>query len=676
MLKRETMIEVSPGALVDGVPRITLARAMVLRAPSATFPSHTLDANFAVQLEIGPKKGAAVATGLITRFEGIAFPKTLWPLTEQICHKLTGRSFYRYSTAFPGSLWLVVEELCRKLAGSHLDRNAEQLLREVAREAALGLEEQNHTKLSLRLASIITQNRKPGVRLRSWLNLSFNLRERVLYEGLTQILQVFSTALRQLTEEPLSAFNSQSGVQQRSEQWPESSEHWLDSIEHSCCFPEAPLPSYQGKPANIFPDAAFLQSHPKDATKGHLLEREALAHGLAVLRFPNGSFIASDRNGRRLNFKWSRSPVTSAVALALCCHKDATRSRLRRCALPVPRGRTFAGGDYKRAAAYVKSNIGYPVVLKPAAGLRGVGVISNIGDESELQTAFQLHAQSELGGDDFVVEQHVQGEDYRIVVIGMQVVSAIRRIPASVCGDGLHTVMDLILAKNKIRTLNPHLRRRLINFDQATFHMLGQSGLTLESVPAKDQWVQLATSNNISRGGDSIEVVDELHSSISEAAVRAVAAIPGLGFCGLDILLEDHTKPIHDQAAVIIELNAHGAIGTGQYPMWGTPRNVARHFLLYCAEREGLVLSDFPAERLSVKFQVRGKVTGVGYRRWFRHKAKEYGLTGLISTTNRTTLQGSLDGETAPVAALMNAAVRGPRRAIPYWVSIEHVAPV
>jgi hypothetical protein len=261
MLKRETMIEVSPGALVDGVPRITLARAMVLRAPSATFPSHTLDANFAVQLEIGPKKGAAVATGLITRFEGIAFPKTLWPLTEQLCHKLTGRSLYRYSTAFPGSLWLVVEELCRKLAGSHLDRNSEQLLREVAAEAALALEEQNHTKLSMRLASIIMQDRKPSARFCRWLTLSFNLRERVLHEGLTHILEVFSTALRRLIEEPVSAnFNSQSCSQQHSEQWLDSSEQWLDCIEGSCCFPEPSLPSYQGKLANIYVDAPFLQS--------------------------------------------------------------------------------------------------------------------------------------------------------------------------------------------------------------------------------------------------------------------------------------------------------------------------------------------------------------------------------------------------------------------------------
>jgi acylphosphatase len=139
------------------------------------------------------------------------------------------------------------------------------------------------------------------------------------------------------------------------------------------------------------------------------------------------------------------------------------------------------------------------------------------------------------------------------------------------------------------------------------------------------------------------------------------------------MILADHRRPLSDQRAAIIELNAHGAIGTGQYPMWGTPRNVARQFLLYCAEREGLELSAAAAERLSVKLRIEGRVTGVGYRRWFERQAVEFGLTGQIANVGRSTVEARLEGDTAPVAALINAAVRGPRRATPYWVSVEHI---
>jgi acylphosphatase len=66
-------------------------------------------------------------------------------------------------------------------------------------------------------------------------------------------------------------------------------------------------------------------------------------------------------------------------------------------------------------------------------------------------------------------------------------------------------------------------------------------------------------------------------------------------------------------------------------------------------------------------------VTGVGYRRWFRRKAAEFGLKCWVAEVDRTTVEATLDGDTAPVAALVNAAVRGPRAAIPYWVSVKHV---
>jgi acylphosphatase len=71
--------------------------------------------------------------------------------------------------------------------------------------------------------------------------------------------------------------------------------------------------------------------------------------------------------------------------------------------------------------------------------------------------------------------------------------------------------------------------------------------------------------------------------------------------------------------------------------------------------------------------QIRGKVTRVGYRRWFSRKAKEFGLTGWVANIDRSTIAAALEGEAAPVAALVNAAVRGPVKAIPYWVDVRHV---
>ena len=48
---------------------------------------------------------------------------------------------------------------------------------------------------------------------------------------------------------------------------------------------------------------------------------------------------------------------------------------------------------------------------------------------------------------------------------------------------------------------------------------LKEQGLTVDSIPAKDQLVQLRANSNISTGGDSIDMTDEMHASYKEIAV-------------------------------------------------------------------------------------------------------------------------------------------------------------
>src|SRR5699024_11011534 len=135
-------------------------------------------------------------------------------------------------------------------------------------------------------------------------------------------------------------------------------------------------------------------------------------------------------------------------------HKEGTRMQLQRAGLPVPQGRTFSNGDFSTAKLFAE-RIGYPVVVKPAMGVRGIGVVAGIQNEGELDAAFDILASSKLGKQDFIVEKHINGRDYRIVVVGDQVIAAIQREPASVFGNGESTVAELLLNKNIARKRNP-----------------------------------------------------------------------------------------------------------------------------------------------------------------------------------------------------------------------------
>lgn len=451
-------------------------------------------------------------------------------------------------------------------------------------------------------------------------------------------------------------------------------ERVLRRVINLVAFPAPPAPTHNGQPSTSYDEVPYLKPLGSNGTKGHLLEREALMLGLRTVRFSKGAFLATDGVHPPLIFKWSRTPRSSAVALALCTHKEATRMRLSRAGVPVPRGRTFAHGDFESAKAFA-SRIGYPVVVKPAMGVRGIGVVANIRDEEELQAAFDQLVSSRLGKGDFILEKHIPGRDYRIVVVGDKVIAAIMREPASVEGDGEHTVAELMVNKNVFRHLNPHLWGRPIKYGTAARYQLSRAGLTLTSVPEPGRKVVLSNTCSLSQGGDSVDVLDELHPSIKEACIRAVKAVPGLWFCGIDFLLEDHTRPLSEQAAGICELNAHAAIGNCEYPLYGTPRQVARTVLHECVEHFGLQVNEKPADYLSLKLTIRGKVTRVGYRAWLRRHARAFGLTGWVRNVDEQTVEAVIVGDAVPASTLAAAAVLGPRRARPTSVETEHIPP-
>ena len=57
----------------------------------------------------------------------------------------------------------------------------------------------------------------------------------------------------------------------------------------------------------------------------------------------------------------------------------------------------------------------------------------------------------------------------------------------------------------------------------------------MDSIPAKDQLIQLRANSNISTGGDSIDMTDEMHASYKEIAGISKAQW-GRKFVGGDLI--------------------------------------------------------------------------------------------------------------------------------------------
>lgn len=268
--------------------------------------------------------------------------------------------------------------------------------------------------------------------------------------------------------------------------------------------------------------------------------------------------------------------ATSNIAVDIASNKNLTNQLLQGVGIPVPRGLTV---DEVDEAVQAAQRIGYPVVVKPLDGNHGRGVRINLRNEAEVRENFPVAYEESRAGR-VMVESYVRGRDHRILVVNGKLIACAERMPAHVRGDGLHTIGQLIDITNSDprRGIGHEKVLTRISVDDAVLALLAKSGQTLDSAPEPGRFVQLRLTGNMSTGGTSIDRTDEIHPDNIEIAEQAALVI-GLDVAGIDMIVEDITKPLKDQGGAICEVNAGPGFRMHTHPTEGHPRDVARPVL-------------------------------------------------------------------------------------------------
>ncbi|WP_042143737.1 ATP-grasp domain-containing protein [Paucisalibacillus sp. EB02] len=282
-------------------------------------------------------------------------------------------------------------------------------------------------------------------------------------------------------------------------------------------------------------------------------------------------------NGEKEHFfTVARGDRVPKEAIKICIHKDLTKEYLEKHNIPIPKGNVFTKASADTEIIEYASNIlGYPVVIKPVNGTGGHGVIANIRDEKEFVSALE-YVRYDLNYSDIIVERFFKGEDYRLYVIDNNVIGAFKKIPANVIGDGIRSIRELLQFKNGERDSIPAFHNRLIKVDKETTRLLEEKGYTLDTVPKDGEQVFLKTKNNVSSGGDPIDVTDLLTDELKQIAIDACNAIPGLVQGGVDMIVDESLKN-----GVILEVNSRPHITSHLFPMQGKGRDIPKAVIDY-----------------------------------------------------------------------------------------------
>lgn len=295
----------------------------------------------------------------------------------------------------------------------------------------------------------------------------------------------------------------------------------------------------------------------------------AIARGIPYRRLTQGSMVQFGWGSRQRRIQAAETDMTSAVAESIAQDKELTKDLLHAAGVPVPQGRSVRSAE---EAWEVAQRIDAPVVVKPRDGNQGKGVAVRIRTREEIFAAYEVASDISR---DVIVERYIPGHDFRLLVVGNQLVAAARRDPPQVTGDGVHTVRELVEEVNRDPRRGEGHATSLtkIRFDDIALATLAKQGLQADSVPAKGTRVILRNNANLSTGGSATDVTDDVHPELAAQAVAA-ARMVGLDICGVDAVCETVLKPFEEQAGGIVEVNAAPGLRMHLQPSYGKGRAV------------------------------------------------------------------------------------------------------
>ncbi|HJO92170.1 MAG TPA: cyanophycin synthetase [Victivallales bacterium] len=298
---------------------------------------------------------------------------------------------------------------------------------------------------------------------------------------------------------------------------------------------------------------------------------EAVSRGIPYVRLNTNSFVQLGYGKYQKHIQASMTSETSAIGVEIADEKAWTKEILKNACIPVPDGEVVFSWD---EAQEIAEDIGYPVVVKPEIGNHGRGITVNINDVRALGKAFDS---AKAICKTVIVEQFLEGDDYRMLVIDGNLIAAAHRVPPHVVGDGKSTIQELIddVNQDSRRGFGHENVLTKITVDEMTLRLLKRKKFKLNDILRNDETLYLKSTANLSQGGTAVDVTDIVHPEIRLMAIRT-ANIVGMDIIGIDFLAEDITKPISEQRCGIVEVNAAPGLRMHLQPSEGKPRNVAK----------------------------------------------------------------------------------------------------
>jgi cyanophycin synthetase len=302
-----------------------------------------------------------------------------------------------------------------------------------------------------------------------------------------------------------------------------------------------------------------------------LQEKGLFTHSYALKYNRNYSIGVGHESETIISIASSRD---SAMAKDIQRDKWLTNILLERLKLPVPKWSLLNSEQHLKE---IFDDFKKPVVIKPTGLTGGAGVTTGIKDLEKAFKAYNyasgiISGRQRLGWQTkIMIQEQVEGEDYRLLIIRGKLRIATKRIPAFTTGDGKSSVRQLIEATNedpRRDVFNPTHILKPIVIDEPLHSCLKEQGLSIDDIPAKGKVVQLRKEASMSRGGMTEDFTDKVNPQIKQI-VESLAQTLRTFALGVDVLCKDISKPLLNGNGYIIECNTMPESYLNAFPVIG-----------------------------------------------------------------------------------------------------------